>query len=263
MVSEGMDYERIPAALRRFLVVLPTYNEVGNVRSLIDRLLTVDERIDILVVDDNSPDGTSAVVRDIAIDSKRVSLFSRPSKLGLGSAYLVGITHALKHEYAAVVTMDADHSHDPRHLPAMFDALDESEVVVGSRYTVGGTVENWSVVRKINSMVANALARFCTGVIVSDYTSGFRVYRSELLLRMDRVALQAKGYSLLVELLSASSDAGAKIVEVPICFRNREAGMSKISFREVLLSILTCFRILGRRIRRGVASRSRLASASN
>ena len=227
----------------RFLVALPTFNEKDNIEPLVRRLLATSQLADVLVIDDGSPDGTGDAVRRIASRQPRVRLHERPEKLGLGSAYVVAFDRALAEGYRAVCTMDADHSHDPAHLPAMLAKLEDADLVIGSRYCRGGRVERWSLGRKINSAVANGLARLVLGADIKDTTSGYRVYSSRLLRAMKLTELRAKGYSLLVELLYHAVRSGARIVEVPIVFHNRLAGVSKISVREVLGSLATLWRL--------------------
>jgi len=221
------------------LVVLPTYNEKGNVEALAAQLLGLPANIDVIVVDDSSPDGTADLVERLAAGNPRIRLIRRPNKLGLGSAYLAAFEYALARDYDAVCTMDADCSHDPKHLPVMLERLAGADVVIGSRYCAGGRVEHFSAARKINSFVANALARRATGVRVRDATSGYRIYRTEFLRRMPLDALQSHGYSMLVELLYEAKRAGARIVESPIVFKNRASGDSKITFGEIFESLKT------------------------
>lgn len=227
----------------RCLVVLPTYNERGNVETLVSRLLALPGAIDVLVVDDGSPDGTAAVVRELAGTEPRVALIERAGKMGLGSAYLAGFGYAFERGYEAVCTMDADCSHDPAHLPAMLELLADNDLVIGSRYCPGGKVERFSAARKVNSFVANTLAHAMTGLRVSDMTSGYRVYRTELLRRMPLDALEARGYSMLVELLYVAQSSDARIAESPIVFRSRHSGESKISAREIIESLRTLAQI--------------------
>ncbi len=216
--------------------MLPTYQERDNIRSTVSAVLAASPRADALVVDDASPDGTAQIVSAMIAADARVSLLSRTGKLGLGTAYLAGFARGLAAGYGMIATMDADGSHDPAALPAMFAHIDsgEADMVIGSRYAPGGTVENFSFARKLNSAVANGAARALLGLTVRDCTSGFRLYSACLLRRMRMEALKSTGYSMVPELLYEASAAGARIVEVPIAFRNREKGVSKVTVGEIL-----------------------------
>jgi len=203
---------------------------------MISAVLDASPRVDTVVVDDGSPDGTADLVSAMRVHDPRISLISRPGKLGLGTAYLAGFAFGLDAGYGAIATMDADGSHDAAVLPAMLAELDagRADLVIGSRYAKGGTVENFSAARKLNSAVANAMARLLLGLRVRDCTSGFRLYSAALLRRMRLDALKSTGYSMVPELLYEASAAGARIVEVPIAFRNRAKGVSKVTVGEIL-----------------------------
>lgn len=240
-------------------MVVPTYNERVNIEPLVTELLAVLPTVDVLVVDDSSPDGTSDVVRQIAAREPRVTLHQRPGKLGLGSAYLVGFRRAMEKGYAAVCTLDADHSHDPAHLPGMLAQLDGADIIIGSRYCRGGNVEDFTLARRVNSAVANGLARLVLGAGIYDHTSGYRVYATSLLEKMDLDSLRASGFSLLVELLYEARRYDARIVESPIKFKRRYAGSSKIRAGEILGSLATLARLRlhsGRRTRTEASSKS-------
>ncbi len=234
---------------RPSLIVLPTYNERENVAALIARIVGINDDLHVLVIDDSSPDDTAEVVRALSIAEPRVHLVVRPGKLGLGSAYLLGFEVALASGFDGAVTMDADHSHDPAVIENML-ALKRNgyELVIGSRYVRGGSVENWSALRRLNSFVANLLARRVVGRDVRDCTSGYRYYSAELLTRMKRIGLKSTGYSMLVELLYEARVTHAVIGEVPIQFRDRVAGLSKISGLEVVESLWTLVRLKIRQV---------------
>jgi glycosyltransferase involved in cell wall biosynthesis len=225
-----------PDTSLRCLVVLPTYQERENIRAMIAAVLAASARADVLVVDDGSPDGTGALVTALRATDPRIALVSRSGKLGLGTAYVAGFRFGLDANYGAIATMDADGSHDPAALPVMLARLDagDADLVVGSRYAPGGTVENFSAARKLNSAVANTMARMLLGLRVRDCTSGFRLYSSALLRRMRLDALKSTGYSMVPELLYEAALSGARVVEVPIAFRNREKGNSKVTLGEIL-----------------------------
>ncbi|MBV8366735.1 MAG: polyprenol monophosphomannose synthase [Candidatus Eremiobacteraeota bacterium] len=220
----------------RCLVVLPTYRERENIEATVRAVLDSSARVDAVVVDDSSPDGTADLVNALRLHEPRLFLISRPGKLGLGTAYVAGIRFGLDAGYDIIATMDADGSHDPSALPAMLAQLDAdgADVVIGSRYVAGGSVENFSLARKANSAVANAVARALLGLRVRDCTSGFRAYDATLLRAMRLDALRSTGYSMVPELLYEATRSGARIAEVPIAFRNREKGVSKVTVGEIL-----------------------------
>jgi len=214
------------------VVVTPTFNEVGNIARLIDAVLALPVPVDVLVVDDSSPDGTGKLVAAAAVEHPgRVRLLSRASRSGLGTAYVDGFAVALDAGYARVVEMDADGSHDPEEIPRMLAALDEgADMVIGSRYVPGGSAEGLgSVRRRVLSRAAVAYARRVTRFDVADITGGFRAFRSVLLARVDWDAIDVSGFGFQVASMRAYVDAGARIVEVPICFRPRVEGRSKMS----------------------------------
>lgn len=233
-------------------MLVATYKERQNIESLIGKISQTAAPCDILVIDDSSPDGTSEAVRQIMRENSRVRLVQRPQKLGLGSAYLLGFREALSNGYSAVCTIDADHSHDPAQLADMLALLDRFDVVIGSRYCAGGRILNWGVLRRINSKVANSLARLFVSRTVHDFTSGYRIYRTALLRRMHLSALASTGYCMLVELIYEATAAGGRITEFPIVFKDREAGVSKINSGEITdwLKTLCVLWLRSRRARR-------------
>jgi dolichol-phosphate mannosyltransferase len=233
----------------RCLVILPTYNERDNVAVLIRKILAASDDVDVLVVDDSSPDGTADAIRAMQVETPRIHLIQRPGKLGLGSAYLIGFKTAVQWGFGSTCTMDADQSHDPAHLAGMLNLLKDHDLVIGSRYVPGGAVENWNILRKINSGAANLLARRIVGRDVRDCTSGYRLYSTRLIQQLELLALKSSGYSMLVELLYEARVCRARVVESPIVFRNRTLGKSKISYLEVLGSLRTLFRLKIRQIR--------------
>lgn len=241
---------------RAFLIVLPTYNERENLERIVDRILLASDDVDVLVIDDSSPDGTGQVARALVERSDRVHLLERPEKLGLGSAYLLGLQHSLSNGYRGVFTMDADNSHDPAVLPDMCAALDEADLVIGSRYVVGGGTDQ-KVARRVNSAVANVLARNVLDLHTLDCTSGYRVYSTAMLRRMPLAQMRSRGYSMLVELLCTVVDLDGRVAEVPISFRDRSHGRSKIGMQEIWESLRTIARL--RRGRFGKA-RTRIAN---
>jgi apolipoprotein N-acyltransferase len=224
----------LPAGLRRALVILPTYEERDTIEVVIGRLLELPDAVDVLVVDDASPDGTGGLVAAIAEREPRVGLLTRPARSGLASAYGDGFAQALAGPHDLVVEMDADLSHDPDDLPRLLAAASERvDLAIGSRYVPGGSVTDWSRWRVWLSRAGNRYARFMLGIPVHDATSGFRVYRRELLADLVSTPVRADGYGFQIELVRRACAAGAAVEEVPITFREREHGESKLSRRIV------------------------------
>ena len=214
----------------RALVIVPTYNERENVRRLIDSVLAQDDRIDMLIVDDGSPDGTGAIVEEIGASNPRVHLLSRPRKLGLGTAYVAGFRWALARDYAYVLEMDADFSHDPAHLPQFLAAIENTDLVLGSRYQEGRvTVVNWPINRLILSYLANMYARAITGLHVWDATGGFKCFRRSVLEAIDLDHVRSNGYAFQIEMTFRAVRKHFRITEIPIVFVDRTEGTSKMS----------------------------------
>ncbi len=220
----------------RSLVILPSYDEATNVLPLSRDILQRDATLDVLVVDDNSPDGTAALVEQAMADEPRLHLLKRPAKLGLGSAYLAGFAYALARDYQQILTMDCDYSHHPRYLPAILAAMSESDMVVGSRYVSGGGVANWPLHRVLLSRFANGYARLILRLPVRDCTAGFRCYSREVLESVEPQAVRSSGYSFLEEMIYRVHRSGFRIREVPIVFEDRAGGVSKISQSEIYLA---------------------------
>jgi apolipoprotein N-acyltransferase len=224
----------LSADRRRTLVILPTYDERDTIEWVLARLLALPERLDILVVDDSSPDGTGELVRAVATTEPRVQLLSRPTKSGLASAYLAGFWKGIDGGYDLIVEMDSDLSHQPEDLPALLRAAGTShDLTIGSRYVPGGSVTDWSPARVALSRAGNRYARFMLALPAHDATSGFRVYRRALLEELVAMPFHSDGYSFQVELVMRAWHSGSDVGEVPITFREREHGRSKISKRIV------------------------------
>ncbi len=220
---------------RRTLVILPTYEERATIEQVLRGVRAGPHDVDALVIDDSSPDGTADVVRDVMSTDPHIRLVQRRSKAGLASAYLHGFDTALAERYDLVVEMDSDLSHDPTELPRLIDAAVEgADLVVGSRYVPGGSVTNWSRARVALSRAGNTYARFILGISLHDATSGFRVYRAHLLPRLLVDPIASEGYGFQIELVLRAWNLGATLAEVPITFREREHGHSKISRRIVV-----------------------------
>jgi len=219
------------------LVVIPTYNEAQTVLEVVDRVLAVDRRVDVLVVDDGSPDGTARLVAGRAEGEPRLQLLQRGGKQGLGAAYRAGFAWGLARGYAALVEMDADLSHPPERLPALLDGLAEADLVIGSRYVAGGRTENWSRLRAAISRGGNAYVRLALGVPIRDSTAGYRAYRREVLEALPVAAVVSNGYCFQVEMAHRTWQEGFRVVEVPITFTERVAGTSKMS-RQIVAEAL-------------------------
>ena len=220
----------------RRLVVIPTYNEVTNAPILISRLLKWVPDCEILVIDDGSPDGTAESVHSLTKEESRLSLVTRDSKLGLGSAYRFGFEWGLARGFDEFIEMDADLSHRVRDLKLLIDAKSANpaaELVIGSRWITGGSITDWSWHRELLSRIANRYVRLALGLGVNDSTSGFRIYSASLLRRINLDQIKSEGYSFQIEMTRAAARVGAKIVEVPITFRERSSGVSKMSGRIV------------------------------
>ncbi len=211
----------------KHLVIIPTYNEIENLPIIVGRLFENNSNVDLLIVDDNSPDGTGQLADEIASKDKRVTVLHRTEKNGLGRAYLAGFKRAFERGYEFVIEMDADGSHRPEDLPKLI--AQEADLVIGSRWTKGGKTENWPLSRKLISRTGNLYVRIMLGAKIKDATAGFRVYRSSLLQKIDLDSIASQGYSFQVEMTWASLRAGATVREVPIVFVERVIGASKMT----------------------------------
>ncbi|MGD1012211.1 MAG: polyprenol monophosphomannose synthase [Acidimicrobiales bacterium] len=223
----------------RVLVVLPTYNEAATIGDVLARVRKALPEASVLVVDDNSPDHTAKIASDAGDELGNVEILSRPGKLGLGSAYRDGFTWGLERDYEAFVEMDSDFSHDPDALPSLVAPLCESsEVCIGSRYVPGGTIPNWSLVRRLLSRGGNIYADVLLGLGVRDSTAGFRAYTASVLRRIDLSTVKAESYGFQIEMTYRAKQAGATVREVPISFVDRELGTSKMSVFTVVEALV-------------------------
>lgn len=215
------------------LVIIPTFNEADNIRELVPRVLEQDPGIEILVVDDNSTDGTGDIVEELRGDEPRLHILHRPRKLGLGTAYVAGFRFALEHDYEFVFEMDADFSHDPDSIPAFLEAIQDADLVVGSRYLNGVTVVNWPLTRLILSYGANMYTRLITWMPVKDATGGFKCFRRSTLERLDLTRVNSDGYGFQIEMNFKAWRKGMRVREIPILFVDRRVGISKMNKRIV------------------------------
>ncbi len=210
-------------------LVLPTYNEAGNIDALIEAVqANLPDSARILIVDDNSPDGTGEIADRLAAEAEAVEVLHRPRKEGLGPAYIAGFERALARGAGLVLEMDSDFSHDPAYLPRLLDASQRADLVIGSRYVPGGGVGDWSALRRAISRGGSAYARTVLGVGVRDLTGGFKCFRREVLEAIDLDSIQARGYAFQVEMTYRAIQRGFTVAEVPIVFRERRAGASKM-----------------------------------
>jgi dolichol-phosphate mannosyltransferase len=236
-------------AVRDCCVIVPTYNERDNIGALLPRILE-QPRFRVLVVDDGSPDGTAAVVEQHMVEDQRVGLLRRPGKQGLGTAYVAGFRRALAEGAEFIFEMDADFSHDPSYLPALLEAAESRyDLVIGSRYVLGGGTTDWGFARQLISRGGNLYARAVLGLPVMDATGGFRCYRRSVLETIDLGGIKSNGYSFQIEMAYRVSCAGFRVGEVPIIFPDRRVGHSKMSRRIVLEALVTVWRLRLARLR--------------
>jgi dolichol-phosphate mannosyltransferase len=225
------------------IVVIPTYNERDNLERLARQILSQDPSLHLLVVDDNSPDGTGALADRLAAETGRVHVLHRAGKLGLGSAYREGFRVALDMGAEFVVQMDADFSHDPSILPVFFDSMREYDLVIGSRYLNGVSVVNWPLRRLMLSYFASVYTRVITRLTISDCTSGFKCFRRSALEAIDLTRVRSDGYSFQIEMNYRCVEHGFRVTEVPIIFIDRHAGSSKMSKRIVREAVLMVWKL--------------------
>lgn len=215
--------------MSKALVIVPTYNEKENIDRIIPEILDQDPSIDILIVDDNSPDGTGKIADKLSSENKRILVMHREKKSGLGTAYLLGFKYALENGYDYIFEMDADFSHDPAYLPQFLEATKEADLVLGSRYICGVNVINWPMSRLLLSYYANVYSRWVTGLPVKDATGGFKCFKRKVLEQIDLDKVHSEGYSFQIEMSFRAWKRGFKIKEIPIVFWDRRAGTSKMS----------------------------------
>lgn len=232
------------------IVIVPTYNERENIESLATQLLALPTGVRVIVVDDNSPDGTGEIADRLAAKNDgRVQVIHRAGKLGLGTAYIAGFEQALAEGADLICTMDADFSHNPRYIPAMVEKIEQGyDLVIGSRYVPGGGTSGCTFDRKLLSWGANGVARLMLGLHAHDTTAGFRCYRRQVLESIDLDGIKASGYSFLIEMLYRVQRRGWRVGGVPIIFENRRLGASKVSKNEIIKALGTVVRLAKTRL---------------
>ena len=240
------------------LTLVVTYNEADNIARLVPAILRHVPQSHVLVVDDNSPDGTADVVRQYGEHDRRVNVICRTSERGYGSAMIAGMKRAINEGFDVILTLDADFSHDPADLPRLLEALNGADVTVGSRYVGGVRVLNWEVRRLLLSLGANTYVRFLSGLTCIDCTSGFRGYRTKFLQRVALDEIRTTGYAFLPELLFSLN--GARVAEVPITYTERRLGESKMSKRVIAEAVVRPWILLMRRLGRAAAGTHQIGS---
>lgn len=228
----------------KYVVVIPTYNESVNISMLVPRILSLGAEYNVLVVDDNSPDGTANAVREMMKAEKRIFLLSRPGKMGLGSAYIAGFKEALKMGADYIFEMDADHSHDYKDLPSFLDKMKEGcDLVIGSRYLKGISVIDWPLRRLLLSYLGNVYARYVTGLKTFDNTGGFKCFKRAVLEAIDLDSVRSNGYAFQIEMNFRAASAGFITGEIPVIFWGRYSGVSKMSGHIVREAVFVVWRL--------------------
>lgn len=222
----------------KIIVVIPTYNEKDNIERIVGTVLGVNEAIEILIVDDNSPDGTSDIVTQMQQENPKIHLLKRAGKLGLGTAYVEGFKKALEQNPDYIVQMDADFSHNPDYIKEFIAKKDEADVIIGSRYVKGISVINWPLSRVLLSYFANKYAKTITRLPIEDCTGGFKWMRADFLRTVDLDKISSNGYAFQIEMNFAFNQKGGKIIEIPIIFADREEGLSKMSKKVIIEAVL-------------------------
>lgn len=222
------------------LVLMPTFNEIETLEDSVMNLFEFNPDLNLLIIDDNSPDGTGVLADTLALGDGRIFVLHRLTKQGLGRAYIDGFYWGIARGYESLIQMDADGSHRPQDLPRLLEASKSADLVIGSRWTSGGQVRNWPLYRELISRSGNLYAKVMLGSKINDLTAGFRVYSHDLLRKMDLGKIQAQGYGFQVEMTNQTQKLGARIVEVPITFIERENGSSKMTLDIVIEAYVLC-----------------------
>lgn len=227
----------------KILVVTPTYNEADNIERFIAEVLRQNDSLDILIVDDNSPDGTAVIVKKLQATNSRIHLIERPGKMGLGTAYVAGFKFAIQKQYDFIFEMDADFSHNPDEIPNFLKRAETADLVLGSRYTNGVRVVNWPIRRLILSYGANLYTRLITGMPIKDATSGFKCFRRSVLETINLDRIHSNGYAFQIEMTFKAWKKGFTVVEQPIIFVDRRSGVSKMSKKIVYEAVLMVWKL--------------------
>ncbi|QDY75808.1 polyprenol monophosphomannose synthase [Streptomyces qinzhouensis] len=227
--AKGREAQRRYGPLGRALVIIPTFNEAENIKKIVSRVRAAVPDADVLVADDNSPDGTGKLADELAVEDEQVHVLHRKGKEGLGAAYLAGFAWGLEHEYGVLIEMDADGSHQPEELPRLLTALKGADLVLGSRWVPGGRVVNWPKYREFLSRGGSTYSRLLLGIAIRDVTGGYRAFRAETLRGLGLSEVASQGYCFQVDLARRAVAAGYHVVEVPITFVERELGDSKMN----------------------------------
>jgi dolichol-phosphate mannosyltransferase len=225
------------------LIIIPTYNELDNIRKMIPDILGRYDNVDILIVDDGSPDGTGVFVEQLTRESEHIKLIKRAGKMGLGTAYIAGFKYALQNGYDYIFEMDADFSHDPKEIGNFLETIKNYDLVLGSRYKTGVNVINWPMRRLLLSYSANSYTRFVTGLPVRDATGGFKCFRRKVLESIDLDSIKSNGYAFQIEMTFKAYTKGFKIIEIPIIFTDRFHGTSKMSKKIVREAVLMVWKL--------------------
>jgi dolichol-phosphate mannosyltransferase len=229
--------------MARSLVIIPTFNEAENITRLLPAVLSQAPNLEVLVIDDNSPDGTAGLVRDMMSVDSRIHLIERPGKMGLGTAYVRGFRFAIEASYDYVFEMDADFSHSPKEIPNFLKKIQECDLVLGSRYIHGVRVLNWPMRRLLLSFSANVYTQIITGLPIRDATGGFKCFRREVLEAIDLDKVKSNGYAFQIEMSFKAWKQGFRLAEIPIIFLDRRSGVSKMSRRIVYEAIFMLWKL--------------------
>ncbi|MEW6618565.1 MAG: polyprenol monophosphomannose synthase [bacterium] len=228
----------------RSLIIIPTYNEAENIEPLLNQIFSMKENFHILVIDDNSCDGTGKIVDKLSIENTRLHVIHRPSKQGLGSAYVCGFKYALERDFDLIFQMDADFSHDPQYLPQFLKAIEDNDVVIGSRYSEGISVVKWSLNRLLLSIAGCFYARFITRLKIRDITGGFKCFRRKVLETIDLNKIHSDGYAFQIEMNYKCVKKGFRVKEISIIFVDRRVGISKMSGYIIKEAIITPWKLI-------------------
>jgi dolichol-phosphate mannosyltransferase len=230
--------------LNRVLVIIPTYNEIKNIEKVLDVVFGLGiENLDVLIIDDNSPDGTAEFIKRYMKKQNSLFMIQRSGKLGLGTAYVTGFRYALERDYQYIFEMDADLSHDPREIPNFLSAMNKADLVIGSRYLTGVNVINWPLIRLFISVMASKYTRFITGLPIHDCTSGFKCFNRRVLEAIPLEKISSSGYSFQIEMNFKAWKRGFKIQEIPIIFHDRTEGASKMSKRIIMEAVFVVWKL--------------------